>query len=322
MRYAERLKLIVWTVRPQMIDLLKPHASLWSRFQSLLLKGRVPQSLLFVGPRHAGMLQFANRLMALLMCENENAPCKQCRACHLLLNRIHPDIKYICPEPPGSTIKIEQIRELQQTIYQAPQRGARRFIVIQPADKMNVASANALLKILEEPPSHTTFILIAEQISSIPATILSRCQKYVFPSQGDALTSDQSDYLQIGQSYPTESLRAELIKNVPTIIAALCEMIEGTSSPCTLAAQWSSYEFNDLLWLLYLVTAQSIQYQLMHTNNRLADSNTIKRLSDLLPVVNLFNRLDKIHVLMRKINHNMNQTLVLENLLLGYIEEI
>lgn len=304
-----------------MIDILTQHAGLWGRLQPLLLKKRLPQSLLFVGPRHAGMLQFADRLMAILMCEHETAPCGKCRSCHLLMHGIHPDVNYICPEPPGSAIKIEQVRELQQNIYQTPQRGTRRFIVIQPADKMNIASANALLKILEEPPSHTTFILIAEQISSIPATILSRCQKYVFPSQ-DVSAPEQNDYLQIGQSYPTESPRAELIKNVPAITAALCELIEGKSSPCTLAASWSSYEFNDLLWLLYLVTAQAINYQLIDSKNISIENKTIKHFSQLLQAVTLFNRLDRINVIMRKINHNinMNQTLVLENLLLGYLE--
>ncbi len=66
---------------------------------------------------------------------------------------------------------------------------------------MNAASANALLKTLEEPPSHTTFILIAEQISSIPATILSRCQKYIFPSQLST-EANEGDYLQLGEFYP------------------------------------------------------------------------------------------------------------------------
>ena len=303
-----------------MIESLEMHAPLWERIQQLLLKKRLPQALLFVGPRHAGMLQFANRLMAILMCQSDDAPCGHCRACHLLIHGIHPDINYIRQEKLGGAIKIEQVRELQQNIYQTPQHGTCRFIVIEPADKMNISAANALLKILEEPPTHTIFILIAEQINSIPATILSRCQTYIFTAPVLTVGMEHVDYLTIGQFYPPESPRAELIKHSPTIIASLCELLEGASSPCTLAAQWSSYIFEDLLWLLYLVTAEVINYKLIVSTG----NEKLVYFASLIKSVNLFNQLDQINAIMRKINHNinMNQTLVLEDLLLGYLQGI
>jgi len=288
----------------------------------LLQKDRFPHSLLFVGPRHEGILQFANRLMAMLMCESsELPPCGSCRACHLLIQAIHPDISYIRPEGASGAIKVEQIRELQQNIYQTPQRGLRRFIVIEPADKMNISAANAVLKILEEPPTHTTFILIAEQMSSIPATILSRCQKYSFAFQGNS-----TDYLTIGECYPAESSRAVLFQQRYIITAELCDVIEEKSSPCTVAARWSDYIFDDLLWLLYLLTAQTIRHMLVKENQEgLAAANGERGLiyfGHLTSPVILLNQLQQINAIMRKINHNinMNQTLVLENLLLGLIE--
>lgn len=300
-----------------MIELLEAHIPLWERFQQLRLNDRVPQALLFVGPRHAGILPFVNRLIATLMCQRETSPCEECSACHLLIHGIHPDINYINPEKPGSAIKIEQVRELQQTIYQTPQQGARRFIVIDPADKMNSSAANALLKILEEPPSHTVFMLIAEQINSMPPTILSRCQKYIF----SASTTDFGDYLAIGQFYPPESSRAELIKQSDVVVDALCNLIEGKLSPCTIANQWSSYVFDDLLWLLYLITAQVIHYQLMASKIVLPGNEKLISFARLTQLTNLFGQLDQINFIMGKINRNinMNQTLVLENLLLGYL---
>jgi DNA polymerase-3 subunit delta' len=70
------------------------------------------------------------------------------------------------------------------------------------------------------------------------------------------------------------------------------------------------------------VTAQAINYQLIDNKNISVENKTIKHFSQLLQAITLFNRLDRINVIMRKINHNinMNQTLVLENLLLGYLE--
>ncbi len=304
-----------------MIDLLESHALVWERMQPLLLKKRLPQALLLIGPRHSGLLQFANRLMATLLCEGEETPCEHCRACHLQRKGIHPDITYIGQETEGGAIKIEQVRLLQQTIYHTPKCGMRRFIVIDRTDKMNVSAANALLKILEEPPSHTTFILIAEQVSSLLATILSRCQKYVFPSSTGSVAHGKADYLAIGQYYPPDSPRAELIKQSAMIITALCELLEGKSSPCRVASQWSSYVFDDVLWFLYLVTAEAIHYQLINPCVVSPESEKIVYFSRLLDAVRLFKQLEQINAIMRKINHNinMNQTLVLEDLLLGYL---
>ncbi len=301
---------------PQSIDILPAHALMWSRMQPLLNKKRVPQALLFVGPPHMRVLQFANRLMAAVICQGVNPPCGNCSACHLFTQGLHPDIDYVTQEKQDSAIKIEQIRTLQQSVYQTPKRGQHRFILIAAADKMNVFAANALLKILEEPPAHTLFILIAEQVSSLPATILSRCQHYVFES------SDPVDYLQLGKLYASDTTRAVLFKQSDTIIDSLCDLIDEKITPCTLAAQWSVFAANDLLWFLYLLSAQVIRYQLI--GSRSDFSQQLRRLSRLIQPARLFVQLDGINALIRKINHNINtnQTLALENLLLGYLRDI
>ena len=303
-----------------MIDLQELHAPLWEKMQPLLLKNRIPQALLFVGPRHANILQFTHRLIALLICEANHAPCGVCRACHLLIQGIHPDISYISQDAPGSAIKIEQIREIQQDIYQTPQRASRRFIVIDPVDKLNVSAANALLKILEEPPSHTLFILMAEQLGSMLPTILSRCQKVLFSSQSQSSSDSQGNYLTIGELYSKDAPRAVLVKDANLIITALCELVESKVSPCTIAAQWSVYVFEDLLWLLHLITAQAIHFKLMEKHTNVLDTALLTQFSRLRNPVNLFGCLDQINAITKKIHHNinMNQTLVLEDLLLRY----
>jgi len=311
-----------------MLDLVEAHAPLWEKMHQLLVKNRLPQALLFVGPRHARILQFVNRLIAIMICENralskldcsEGKPCGHCRACHLLKQGIHPDINYICQEGKSGAIKVEQIRELQQDIYQTPQRGVHRFIVIEPAHKMNISAANALLKILEEPPSHTMFILIAEQLNSIPPTVLSRCQKYNFYTQEDGPV----DYLSLGSYYPEADPRTELFQqNLDAIITELCDVIEEKTSPCQIAEKWSAYGFDDLLWLLYLVTAQAINYQLIAPKAKSNENISLMRLTCLTSPINLLKQLEQINAITRKINHNinMNQMLVLEELLLSYLE--
>jgi DNA polymerase-3 subunit delta' len=300
-----------------MLDKLETHTNLWEQIQPLLLKQKLPQSLLLVGPRYTGLLQFATRLMAVVLCEGEDKPCGQCPSCHWVKQGTHPDITYLRQEGSSAAIKIEKVRDLQVTIYQTPKRGSHRFVVIEPADKMNTSSANALLKILEEPPSHTVFVLIAEQTSSIPPTILSRCQKYSVHLKTHSIV----DYLAMGQLLPSDTSRAVLLQQASVLISELCELVLEQVSPCAVAAKWGSYEMDDLLWCLYLVTAQTIRYQLVGLFERSMNTEPVIAFSKLVEPVVLLNQLKKINAMLRKINHNitMNQILELENLLLGYL---
>ncbi len=305
------------------IEALAIHASVWTAVLKMLDKDRLPHALLFTGPRHAGILQFANRLMAMLVClKAVQAPCGVCKPCHLLLQGTHPDIQYVRQDTPTSPIKIDQVRELQENVYRTPQCGDSRFIVIEPADRLNQAAANALLKILEEPPSHTTFILIAEQVSSLPATIMSRCQQYTFSPPELFEPVNQGDYLIIGKFYPEGSVRAELFKQGGPIIDDLCALLDGNISACSIAPKWSRYALGDLLWFLYLVTAQAIRYQLIdyHTTQHMTDK--IKYFSRVVEPAALFQQLDRINLLMGVVQQNitLNQTLAIETLLINLVE--
>ncbi|MDP3561914.1 MAG: DNA polymerase III subunit delta' C-terminal domain-containing protein [Legionellaceae bacterium] len=278
---------------------------------------RIAQAFLMIGPRHASALVFVNRLVALLMCQQEHAPCGQCQPCRLVMQKEHPDVLYIQPETVDKgPIKIEQIRMLQQDIYQTPQCGTRRFIIIEPADKLNRAAANALLKILEEPPEHTIFILIAEQISTLPATILSRCQHYVVP----APEQNETDHLATAAWYEEPDERAILYRERLVIIELLNDLISGKTTPCSIAASWSKYSLTHVLWFLYLLMAQTIDYQL--DDQPIPESyRPLKTLAQSLPPETLFRQLDKINGLSRLLQQHitLNSTLALEDLLLGFI---
>lgn len=297
------------------------HSSVWATMQQMLDKNRLPQALLFIGPRHAAILPFAHRLMANLMCITpDNRPCGHCQPCHLLIQGTHPDVKFVRQDTPSSPIKIEQIRELQESVYKTPQCGKRSVIVIEAADRLNHSAANALLKILEEPPIHTLFILIAEQISSLPATIMSRCQQYTFRSPELELPVNQVDYLTIGEFYSEASERAALFKQCQPIIDDLCDLLDNSISPCTLASRWSAYALGDLLWFLYLLTAQSIRYQLVDCSTKQPWSEKLQYFSSLVEPIQLFQQLDRINALMTTVQKNiaLNQALAIESLLLNW----
>jgi len=105
-------------------------------------------------------------------------PCGVCKVCRKIKSGSHPDIILI--KPSGQFIKIEQIRDLRIIITMRPYSAKLRVVIIDDAQTMNPAAANALLKVLEEPPDRTVFILIAKNKRDLLPTITSRCQPIRF----------------------------------------------------------------------------------------------------------------------------------------------
>lgn len=105
-------------------------------------------------------------------------PCGSCRSCKKIQSDSHPDVLSI--KPIGSFIKIDQIRGLYQTLTMKPYEGRYRVVIMTDAHCMNPSASNAFLKILEEPPEHTIFILITDKKSNLLQTVTSRCQHIQF----------------------------------------------------------------------------------------------------------------------------------------------
>ncbi|MDD2496782.1 MAG: hypothetical protein PHT78_04715 [Desulfitobacteriaceae bacterium] len=100
--------------------------------------------------------------------------CGECLACRKIRYGNHPDVVIV--EPRGASLKIDQIREVQRAISFKHFEGRYKIVILLDANKMTLEAANSLLKVLEEPPSGTLFILIAENGDNILPTVLSRCQ--------------------------------------------------------------------------------------------------------------------------------------------------
>lgn len=285
----------------------------------MLKKRQWPQAVLLSGPRHANLLLLANQLVHHYLCREQRA-CGVCRTCRLL-KECHPDVLYIKPEETAKSIKIETIRDLQQQIYLAPQYGDARFVLIEAADKMNDSAANALLKILEEPPSHSYFILLAEQISRLLPTILSRCQKYTVSAALNA-KQESNDYLLLKAYYSEDESRGLLFHQQAIIIGNFCAVLEKKKTPCEVATLWASYPLDDLLWFLYLIVNQTLRYQLYNQYKLPNELSAIRQLALLTKPFLLFRFIEQIENLCAKINQNIpvNQILSLERLLLSYMD--
>lgn len=293
------------------------HTSLWERFEANHKGQRLGHAILLIGARYANLAELANRMAAALFCKDIQSPCGICQSCQLIVINEHPDLNPIYPDKLHGVIKIEQIRLLQYSVFTSPQLGRNRVVIINPAEKMNGAAANALLKILEEPPRNTYFILIAEQISTIPPTILSRCQQWRLSNTNTL----NDNYLLQGTFYPAQSDRGKIFAQLEIIIDSIIDLQCCKISVNSLAAKWAAYEINDLLWLLYLINSQMICDYFNGVCEELPIARKLYQLANHIKPVRLFTQLDKLNEIIRNLNHtiSMNQLLLLEEFLLGYL---
>jgi DNA polymerase-3 subunit delta' len=132
-----------------------------------------------------GLPELAHTLAADLLCQQsapDGAACGRCRACELLASGTHPDLFRLTPLEDKTQISVAQVRELIGDLSLHSQLLGARVGLISPADAMNAAAANALLKTLEEPPPGCFLLLLSERPARMPATIRSRCQRLVLPA--------------------------------------------------------------------------------------------------------------------------------------------
>lgn len=178
------------------------HAEHWERLQARRRRDAMPHALLLCGPAGLGKRDFLRRFVRGLLCEQsvEGEACGRCRSCLLLDAGTHPDLVMLSlglrkDGAQRSDIVVDQIRDLSARLAMASQFGGWQVACIDPADAMNTAAANALLKTLEEPSPNTLLLLVADAPWRMPQTIRSRCQRIEFqlPSREEALAWLQAE---------------------------------------------------------------------------------------------------------------------------------
>lgn len=144
-----------------------------------LKSGRLAHAFCFTGPRGVGKTSVARILAKALNCEHgpTASPCGQCVACREIEEGRAVDVQEI---DAASNSGVEDVRELREMIRYRPQSGRYRITILDEVHMLSRQAFNALLKTLEEPPEHAVFILATTDVHKLPATILSRCQRYDF----------------------------------------------------------------------------------------------------------------------------------------------
>lgn len=150
-----------------------------------LQRGRGSHFYLISGPEGSGRHTLARLLAAGLMCQGTDKPCMSCETCRKVMSDIHPDFITV-DDPEKKTVPVELIRQARADIYIQPNEGARKIYLFPRAQDMAVPGQNALLKILEEPPSYGVFLLLTDNPERLLPTVRSRCTELALQSLPEA----------------------------------------------------------------------------------------------------------------------------------------
>ncbi len=159
-----------------------------SELTTIIQTKKIPNALLFSGNENTGRKEAALLFAKGCNClSKKQFACNHCKSCRKINANTHPDILCVTLLEGKKIISISQIREMGSTISSKPNEARFRMVLILTADLMNIQAQNALLKMLEEPPEKTFFILIATKISFLLPTIISRCRIIRFKPLTDKL---------------------------------------------------------------------------------------------------------------------------------------
>lgn len=145
-----------------------------------LKQGRLSHAYLFSGPRGTGKTSTARLIAKAIQCENPKESGEPCEGCQICLLNARNELVDLVEIDAASNRGIDEIRDLKEKIRFSPTMAKNKVYIIDEVHMLTKEAFNALLKSLEEPPSHVTFILATTELHKIPATILSRCQRYDF----------------------------------------------------------------------------------------------------------------------------------------------
>lgn len=299
-----------------------------------------PNAWLLHGKAGTGRLAFARHLAQALLCETplaEHMPCGQCNACHLLAQNTHPDLFELTPvlaegdsaARKSVQIKVDAVRALLNFAHLSSHRGGWRVVLVHPAESMNLQAANALLKVLEEPPEQVVFILVCHNKDRLLPTIKSRCRQFALPAPApDAAlawlqqqgTAKAENLLAFHGGAPLfadhaaqDDLRAQLLALLerPRLLALLdyAALFDRQKQPLALLLDWLHK------WLLDIGLAQQNMPALYYPGHQSA----LQQLGNHTCHLHLFALLDRLTALAPYGQHTLNVKMQAEDLFIDYL---
>ena len=196
--------------RPRTLDEVCGQDHITETLKAQVASGRLSHAYLFIGTRGTGKTSCAKILAKAVNCEHpvNGNPCCQCAACRGIDDGTVMDVVEI---DAASNNGVDNIRALRDEAVFSPASVKKRVYIVDEVHMLSIAAFNALLKILEEPPEHLMFILATTELRKVPATILSRCQRYSFRRLDAEVISKRLDYIAAQEGFNLTECASKLL---------------------------------------------------------------------------------------------------------------
>lgn len=317
-------------------DIFPWQESLWRDLVAAVQSDRLAHGLLFSGPAGTGKEVLARNLAKMLLCEQPagaQAACGQCQSCGLFAAGNHPD--FLDLRSGGEElISIDLVRQLRATLELGAHFSGYRIALISPADAMNTAASNALLKTLEEPVPGTILILVTSLPSMLSQTITSRCQHRLCTRpdpdmalrwlQQQGADSNAGAALAVAGGAPLAALelsRSGLLEVRAEVFRLWIAVAASKKNPVELAQAWKDQPLEQLLLWMTTWTMDMIRLYYGATDRELANPDLASRLNaemQRLDLKKLFKFYDRLLQASARNRTQVNRTLMLEELLLEW----
>jgi len=305
------------------------------QWQKIIAVKQVPHAILLSGGKGLGKIELAHAMAHIALCEklSANGVCYKCSGCRLIEVGNHTDLSVIRAEK--SVIKVDQIRMLTKKVVLSSTRNQYQVIIIENAELMNKASANALLKTLEEPPGKVILILTTNDFSSILATIKSRCVKIsVSPpsydiafdwlkSQSEQSNEDIQSSLVLANGAPLVAVNLLQNKTLNTVLEMLSDLkhlAENSKSVLDVSKRWCTNElyFNFPYVAAYFFTMlkSGLNINTLHNPFHLNRQNNYAHVKDLDNKILKF--LSHINKFIKRNETALKTELLVEELLINW----
>ena len=196
--------------RPQTFDDVVGQGAVTTTLKTQLQSGKLSHAYLFTGSRGTGKTSSAKILAKAVNCENpiDGNPCNCCRACQTIDSGACMDVLEI---DAASNNGVDNVRDLRDDAIYTPSQVRKRVYIIDEVHMLSISAFNALLKIIEEPPEHLLFILATTELHKVPATILSRCQRFAFRRISQEDIAARLQYVAYQEQIPLDESAARIL---------------------------------------------------------------------------------------------------------------
>lgn len=333
------------------MNVIELHKKVWHGLQAR--RARLPHSLLLIGQKGLGKFDLAKAFAASLLCEQQQmdgVACGKCLPCNWYAQGNHPDFRLLQPsalsdevdvedgkKKPSQQITIDQVRGLDEFLNIGTHRGGLRIILVNPAEAMNRNTANAILKVLEEPAPSTLFLLVSSEPTRLLPTIRSRCQ--VVPIQlpdtrqavkvlGDAGIADPGRWLALAGGAPALAVELAGSGQLAWLETLIKRLVGGKQAdPLGLAGEIEKAIKDSKGKLLLKNVVDALQKWLVDLTLAknglpvryfLPQAATIAGLADMIPAVSLIHAYRDLIARRQEAEQPLNARLFLEGIFLDY----